>query len=186
MSSTADAPRTLVQKIWDDHVVHQEPAAPTVLGIDLQLIHEVTSPQAFEGLLMTGRTVRAPEKTIAVPDHNVPTTAGRENPDQMPEEIDFVLNFCLHILRSFGFSEFNAYLSTRPGDHAAGDPRVAADDHRTGRQPGPEGGSPAGHGDARLCGRIYLQGRGRDTRHTGWHRDEQAGRRPRKTGMPIG
>ena len=73
MSSTAGAPRTLVQKIWDDHVVHQEPGAPTVLGIDLQLIHEVTSPQAFEGLRRRGLTVRHPERTIATADHSTPT-----------------------------------------------------------------------------------------------------------------
>ena len=73
MSRTAGAPRTLVQKIWDAHVVHQEPGAPTVLGIDLQLIHEVTSPQAFEGLRRRGLTVRHPERTIATADHSTPT-----------------------------------------------------------------------------------------------------------------
>ncbi len=59
------------------------PAFSTLIATSF---HEVTSPQAFEGLRMTGRKVRNPEKTIAVPDHNVPTTQGRENPDQMPEE----------------------------------------------------------------------------------------------------
>jgi 3-isopropylmalate/(R)-2-methylmalate dehydratase large subunit len=73
MSSTAGAPRTLVQKIWDAHVVHEEPGAPTVLGIDLQLIHEVTSPQAFEGLRRRGLTVRHPERTVATADHSTPT-----------------------------------------------------------------------------------------------------------------
>ncbi|WP_127901446.1 3-isopropylmalate dehydratase large subunit [Solirhodobacter olei] len=72
------APRTLYDKIWDDHVVQQDPDGTCLLYIDRHLVHEVTSPQAFEGLRMTGRTVRAPEKTIAVPDHNVPTTPGRE------------------------------------------------------------------------------------------------------------
>lgn len=80
------APRTLYDKIWDDHVVHEAEDGTCLLYIDRHLVHEVTSPQAFEGLRMTGRKVRAPEKTIAVPDHNVPTTQGRENPDQMPEE----------------------------------------------------------------------------------------------------
>ncbi len=60
--------------------------APALLYIDRHLVHEVTSPQAFEGLRMAGRQVHAPDKTIAVPDHNVPTTAGRENPDQMTED----------------------------------------------------------------------------------------------------
>jgi 3-isopropylmalate/(R)-2-methylmalate dehydratase large subunit len=73
MSDTAGAPRTLVQKIWDDHVVLEEPGAPTVLGIDLHLIHEVTSPQAFEGLRSRGLTVRHPERTIATADHSTPT-----------------------------------------------------------------------------------------------------------------
>ncbi len=73
MSSTAGAPRTLVQKIWDDHVVHQEPGAPTVLGIDLHLVHEVTSPQAFEGLRRRDLRVRHPERTIATADHSTPT-----------------------------------------------------------------------------------------------------------------
>ena len=69
--------RTLYDKIWDDHVVHQAEDGTCLLYIDRHLVHEVTSPQAFEGLRMTGRKVRAPEKTIAVPDHNVPTTLDR-------------------------------------------------------------------------------------------------------------
>jgi 3-isopropylmalate/(R)-2-methylmalate dehydratase large subunit len=72
------SPKTLYDKIWDAHVVHEADDGTCLLYIDRHLVHEVTSPQAFEGLRMTGRTVRAPEKTIAVPDHNVPTTAGRD------------------------------------------------------------------------------------------------------------
>ncbi|MGI9372491.1 MAG: 3-isopropylmalate dehydratase large subunit [Hyphomicrobiales bacterium] len=68
------APRTLYDKIWDDHLVHEDADGTGLLYIDRHLVHEVTSPQAFEGLRMTGRTVRAPEKTLAVVDHNVPTT----------------------------------------------------------------------------------------------------------------
>ncbi len=64
----------MFQKIWDDHVVHAESGKPTILYIDLHLVHEVTSPQAFEGLRMAGRKVRRPELTVATPDHNVPTT----------------------------------------------------------------------------------------------------------------
>lgn len=78
--------KTLYDKIWDAHVVHEDTDGTCLLYIDRHLVHEVTSPQAFEGLRMTGRTVRAPDKTIAVPDHNVPTTDGRDNPDQMPED----------------------------------------------------------------------------------------------------
>ena len=80
------SPKTLYDKIWDAHVAHEAEDGTCLLYIDRHLVHEVTSPQAFEGLRMAGRKVRAPEKTIAVPDHNVPTTMGRENPGQMTEE----------------------------------------------------------------------------------------------------
>ena len=66
-------PRTLFEKIWDDHVVHRTDDGTCVLYIDRHLVHEVTSPQAFEGLRMAGRKVRKPEATLAVADHNVPT-----------------------------------------------------------------------------------------------------------------
>ena len=71
------APKTLYDKIWDAHLVAEEADGTGLLYIDRHLVHEVTSPQAFEGLRMTGRGVRAPEKTVAVPDHNVPTTLDR-------------------------------------------------------------------------------------------------------------
>ena len=66
--------KTLYDKIWDDHLVDQQPDGTCLLYIDRHLVHEVTSPQAFEGLRLSGRKVRAPEKTLAVVDHNVPTT----------------------------------------------------------------------------------------------------------------
>ena len=69
----ANAPQTLFEKIWDQHVVHHEPNQQTMLYIDLHLVHEVTSPQAFEGLRVAGRSVRRPELTVATQDHNVPT-----------------------------------------------------------------------------------------------------------------
>jgi len=72
-------PKTLYDKIWDAHIVHNDSDGTCLLYIDRHLVHEVTSPQAFEGLRMSGRKVRAPEKTIAVPDHNVPTTPNRDN-----------------------------------------------------------------------------------------------------------
>jgi 3-isopropylmalate/(R)-2-methylmalate dehydratase large subunit len=68
---------TLYDKIWNDHVVETRDDGNAILYIDRHLVHEVTSPQAFEGLRMTGRKVRAPERTLAVVDHNVPTTADR-------------------------------------------------------------------------------------------------------------
>jgi 3-isopropylmalate/(R)-2-methylmalate dehydratase large subunit len=64
----------MLQKIWDDHVVYQEPGKQAILYIDLHLVHEVTSPQAFSGLRQEGRTVRRPGRTVATLDHNVPTT----------------------------------------------------------------------------------------------------------------
>ncbi|MEA3216710.1 MAG: 3-isopropylmalate/(R)-2-methylmalate dehydratase large subunit [Acidimicrobiia bacterium] len=65
--------RTLAQKIWDDHVVRSAPAEPDLIYIDLHLVHEVTSPQAFDGLRISGRRVRRPDLTVATEDHNVPT-----------------------------------------------------------------------------------------------------------------
>jgi 3-isopropylmalate/(R)-2-methylmalate dehydratase large subunit len=65
--------KTLFEKIWDAHVVRQEPEQPALLYIDCHLVHEVTSPQAFEGLRLTGRGVRRPDLTYATMDHNVPT-----------------------------------------------------------------------------------------------------------------
>ena len=66
-------PRTIVEKIWDDHVVVQEPGAPAVLAVDLHLVHEVTSPQAFSGLRARGLRVRHPDRTVATADHSTPT-----------------------------------------------------------------------------------------------------------------
>ena len=71
---TTASPRTMFEKIWDDHLVHAEPEKQAILYIDLQLVHEVTSAQAFEGLRLANRKVRRPERTIATPDHNIPTT----------------------------------------------------------------------------------------------------------------
>ncbi|HEV7207229.1 MAG TPA: 3-isopropylmalate dehydratase large subunit [Mycobacteriales bacterium] len=65
--------RTLAEKVWDRHVVRQQPGEPDLLYVDLHLVHEVTSPQAFEGLRLAGRPVRRPDLTIATEDHNVPT-----------------------------------------------------------------------------------------------------------------
>ena len=77
-------PKTLYDKIWDSHLVHQAEDGTCVLYIDRHLVHEVTSPQAFEGLRMAGRKVHRPDGTLAVPDHNVPTL-GRANGIADPE-----------------------------------------------------------------------------------------------------
>ena len=70
----SNTPKTLFEKVWEQHVVVEPAGEPTLIYIDIQLLHEVTSPQAFEGLRLTGRTVRRPDRSIATIDHNVPTT----------------------------------------------------------------------------------------------------------------
>ena len=70
-----NTPRTLYEKIWDAHVVSRRDDGTCLLYIDRHLVHEVTSPQAFEAMRLAGRTVRRPDLTLAVPDHNIPTTA---------------------------------------------------------------------------------------------------------------
>src|ERR1700738_2925345 len=70
----SNEPKTLFEKVWEQHVVVEPKGEPTLIYIDLQLLHEVTSPQAFEGLRLAGRKVRPPDRSIATVDHNVPTT----------------------------------------------------------------------------------------------------------------
>ncbi len=96
------APKTLYDKIWDAHLVDEAEDGTCLLYIDRHLVHEVTSPQAFEGLRMAGRKVRAPERTIAVPDHNVPTTEGREDPAQMTEDSRIQVEALDRNAREFG------------------------------------------------------------------------------------
>src|SRR5216117_436316 len=69
-------PRTLFEKVWDAHVVRTASGEPSLLYVDLHLVHEVTSPQAFDGLRAASRSVRRPGLTVATMDHNVPTTTG--------------------------------------------------------------------------------------------------------------
>ena len=76
MASQTDTPMTLAEKVWDRHVVHRADGEPDILYVDLHLVHEVTSPQAFESLRLHGRPVRRPDLTVATMDHNVPTTQG--------------------------------------------------------------------------------------------------------------
>src|SRR6202050_1514924 len=77
---------TLYDKIWDDHLVDEQPDGTCLIYIDRHLVHEVTSPQAFEGLRLAGRKVRAPDKTLLVVDHNIPTI-DRHLPNPAPESI---------------------------------------------------------------------------------------------------
>ncbi len=73
----SNAPKTLFEKVWEQHLVAELANEPALLYIDLHLVHEVTSPQAFEGLRLAGRKLRRPDRTVATVDHNVPTTANR-------------------------------------------------------------------------------------------------------------
>jgi 3-isopropylmalate/(R)-2-methylmalate dehydratase large subunit len=98
-------PRTLFDKIWDSHVVHQDADGTAVLYIDRHLVHEVTSPQAFEGLRMAGRTVRRPDATIAVADHNVPTTDRTKGIDN--EESRIQVDTLAANCRAFGVPYFD-------------------------------------------------------------------------------
>ena len=105
--SQADQPRTLFEKIWDQHVVHAEQGRQTILYIDLHLVHEVTSPQAFEGLRLASRQVRRPERTVATADHNVPTS-DRSLPivDQISkQQIDTLRNNC----KEFGIQYYDLH-----------------------------------------------------------------------------
>jgi 3-isopropylmalate/(R)-2-methylmalate dehydratase large subunit len=85
---------TLFRKVWDRHVVAEDPGAPTLLFVDLHLVHEVTSPQAFEGLRMNGRKVRRPDLTVATMDHNVPTLAGPITDPLAKQQLDALRDNC--------------------------------------------------------------------------------------------
>jgi 3-isopropylmalate/(R)-2-methylmalate dehydratase large subunit len=100
-------PTTLYDKIWNDHLVHEADDGTCLLYIDRHLVHEVTSPQAFEGLRATGRKVHAPEKTLAVVDHNVPTT-DRSKPNPDPESIEQIAVLAENA-KEFGVTYFNEF-----------------------------------------------------------------------------
>ena len=80
-------PQTLYDKIWNDHIVHKQSDGTTLLYVDRHLIHEVTSPQAFESLRISKRKVRKPNFTLAVADHNVPTTNRSKGIDDLEKKI---------------------------------------------------------------------------------------------------
>src|SRR5246127_3419997 len=100
-------PTTLYDKIWNDHLVHEADDGTCLIYIDRHLVHEVTSPQAFEGLRTTGRKVRAPEKTLAVVDHNVPTT-DRSKPNEDPESIAQIEALAQNV-REFGIEYYDEF-----------------------------------------------------------------------------
>ena len=98
-------PKTLYDKIWDDHLVHEDNDGTALLYVDRHLVHEVTSPQAFEGLRIQGRQVRKPKLTLAVPDHNVPTTDRSKgiSDKQSKIQVDTLRNNC----KEFGINLFD-------------------------------------------------------------------------------
>ncbi|MBD1172875.1 3-isopropylmalate dehydratase large subunit [Pelagibacterales bacterium SAG-MED05] len=98
-------PKTLYDKIWDDHLVHKQTDGTSLIYVDRHLVHEVTSPQAFEGLRLQKRKVRRPELTLAVPDHNVPTTDRSKGIDDEESKIqvDTLRNNC----KEFGVELFD-------------------------------------------------------------------------------
>ncbi len=100
-----DKPQTLYDKIWNDHLVQEEPDGTSLIYIDRHLVHEVTSPQAFEGLRLAHRTVRAPNRTLAVVDHNVPTTDRRGGIHN--EESRVQVETLAKNAREFGIEYFN-------------------------------------------------------------------------------
>jgi 3-isopropylmalate/(R)-2-methylmalate dehydratase large subunit len=100
-------PRTLYDKIWDDHLVDNPADGTCLLYIDRHLVHEVTSPQAFEGLRLSGRKVRAPEKTLLVVDHNVPTT-NRNLPNPDPESTAQIA-YLAENAKLFGLEYYNEF-----------------------------------------------------------------------------
>ena len=100
-------PRTLYDKIWDDHLVDEDADGTSLIYIDRHLVHEVTSPQAFEGLRLSGRKVHAPDKTLCVVDHNVPTTDRRQkNPDPESEQ---QIAYLAENAKLFGLEYFNEF-----------------------------------------------------------------------------
>ena len=110
--------RTMFDKIWDAHVVREETGQPTLLYVDLHLVHEVTSPQAFEGLRMTGRSVRRPDLTVATMDHNTPTwELSRPITDPIAaQQLDYLERNC----REFGVTLYDRFSPNQGIVHVIG------------------------------------------------------------------
>ncbi len=100
-------PRTFYDKIWADHLIDEQPDGTCLLAIDRHIVHEVTSPQAFEGLRLSGRKVKSPEKTLLVVDHNVPTS-DRTKPNPDPESADQIA-YLAENAKHFGLEYYNEF-----------------------------------------------------------------------------
>jgi 3-isopropylmalate/(R)-2-methylmalate dehydratase large subunit len=113
-------PKTMFDKIWESHVVRDVPGESTIIYIDRHLVHETTSPQAFAGLKAAGRTVRCPDATVAVLDHNVPTVNGR----RMLDVVDAQSSLCITTLeknaRAFGITLFDMHDTNQGIVHVIG------------------------------------------------------------------
>lgn len=104
VNTMSNTKKTMYEKIWDNHVIHAEEGKPSIIYIDLHLVHEVTSPQAFEGLRLSGRKVRRPELTFATMDHNVPTKDRFNIKDPISkQQIDTLTQNC----RDFGVTLYD-------------------------------------------------------------------------------
>ncbi len=101
------APRTMFEKVWDQHLVAEPAGEPTILYIDLQLVHEVTSPQAFDGLRLAGRKLRRPDRHIATVDHNVPTTSVADRLHIVDQIADAQVNALRKNCAEFGIEFFD-------------------------------------------------------------------------------
>ena len=128
--------KTMFDKIWDAHVVREEAGQPTLLYVDLHLVHEVTSPQAFEGLRMTGRAVRRPDLTVATMDHNTPTwELNRPITDPIAaQQLDYLERSC----REFGVTLYDRFSPNQgivPRDRAGAGLHAARQGDRVRRQP---------------------------------------------------
>src|SRR5713101_8802743 len=109
--------KTMFEKIWDTHVVHEASGESTILYIDRHLVHEVTSPQAFAGLLSTDRTVRRPDATIAVLDHNIPTVPGRRMLDVVDEECKLSIRTLVQNARDYDLTLYD--MADRSEEHTS-------------------------------------------------------------------
>jgi 3-isopropylmalate/(R)-2-methylmalate dehydratase large subunit len=107
MNEKGTMPKTMFEKIWDSHVVREEPGESTVLYIDRHLVHEATSPQAFAGLRLAGIPVRRPDATIAVLDHMLPTVTGRKMLDVVDQESALCITTMEQNARDFGLTLFD-------------------------------------------------------------------------------
>src|SRR5438876_3258368 len=107
MEQKQAVPKTMFEKIWDAHVVRDTPGESTILYIDRHLVHEMTSPQAFAGLRLAGRSTHRPDATIAVLDHNIPTVPGRRMLDVVDEECKLSIRTLVQNARDFDLTLYD-------------------------------------------------------------------------------